>query len=187
MPFATALGVNYGNDLNPYNGRYQAIYTQWHTVTTNATTGTPDTTEILFQPCGLQAAQILEVLIHYGAAASGAISTPAQWWLYKYLVNNATPELQGSSLVIATEANQTIRTVREFSTAYAKTTSNTSEDRYTYPTFALGEVPRLLLKVVGVGGTQTAITFGIRYRERPVYLDGPTVATAGSVADRVWP
>lgn len=176
--------VYYGNDLNPYNGRYQAVHVMWAASTSDATAATPDTTEVLFNPCALQKAEILDVLVYY-PAASGSVTTEAALWLYKYLVNNATPERQGT-LVVNTEASQTIRTVREYSAATTNTTSTTGGDRYTYPTLNLGEVVRLLYKTAGVGGTQSVL-FGIRYRERPVSPVGPTVTTAGSITDKTWP
>lgn len=184
MSYNTSIGEVYGADINPYNGRYQALETQW-AAASDATAATPDTTEILFDPTGLQSVQALDILVQY-PVASGAVSTPAQLWVYILRVNNATPERVGT-IVVASEATQVVRQVREFSLATLTTGSATGADRYTYPTLLQGDTLRLLYKVAGVGGTQTALRFGYRRRERPVYGTGPTVATAGSVADRVWP
>lgn len=174
---------NYGNDKNNYNGRYQALQVQWATAS-DATAATPDTTTVVFEPNGRQIAAPLDILVHY-PAASGAVSTPAQLWVYILRVNNGTPERIGT-IVIATEASQSIRTTREFSLATLTAGSATGTDRYTYQALQLGDTVQLLYKVAGIGGTQTAIRFGLRTRERQASDSGPTVATAGNIADKTW-
>lgn len=187
MSYATTLTDHYyGNDKNPYDGRYQALHTYWNTSATDVTGVTPNTTEIIFNPFGVPG-ELLDILVKYGAA-SGTLTTAAACTVHKYIVGSGSPTAIATGLTVLTESSQPVRTIREWSCAtLASGAVTTGSNAVSFPQIALGEQVRLLFTVAGVGGTQTAVTFGIRWRERPVQPVGPTVATAGNVSDKSWP
>lgn len=187
-----ALGdAQYSNDLNPLSGRYQTVHTSGWSAATDVTTGTAGTTEILFPAFPMELGELLDVLIQY-PAASGAITTPAQLSLWKYIANSATAVQLATNITGAvtpvpfsafTEASQPIRTCRRFSAAsFVPATFQASQvgaNAYQYPVLNAGEVVRLRLDTLGIAGTQSVL-FAYIFRERPVTPTGPSLTTTGT-------
>lgn len=176
--------VQYGNNQNNLSGRYQAIHQTGYGTAFNCTNGTAGTTQVPFGLVSLDQIELLEICLFY-PAASGAITTPAQFTLWKLAAGTSTPPIAlCASLVVVTEASLPINTVRKFSaatfTGATFQTAQVGQDAYSYSILSPGDQVYLLQTVLGVAGTQTAIQFNFTYRERALGPVGPVMTSSGT-------